>query len=100
MAKSKKIQNGVSVNPKKELTQAQKSGEKPISAWWWVFSNFSWIIVALFGITPFGLYKAWGTGAEWVPIISFILIGTISFVAASKQYKQLVKGGYIKKFGE
>lgn len=71
-----------------------------ISAWSWLFSNFGVIMVACFVILPFGLYKAWGSNAIWLPIISFIVIGTISTVAAIKDYKQLVRSGDVRKFGE
>lgn len=78
----------------------KKYKQDSISAWSWLFSNYAWIMVALFGILPFGLYKAWGTGSEWLPIGSFVVIGVVATVAGIKNYKQLVRGGYIRPFGE
>ena len=98
MAKNKKNQNGVSKNPKKEVTNKVKADS--ISAWSWLFSNFGVVLAAMFIILPLGLYKAWGTGAEWLPVGSFIIIGTICLIAGIKQYKNLVESGDVRRFGE
>lgn len=98
MAKNKKNQNGVSTNPTKEATKDTIVKSDSISAWSWLFSNFGAVIVAIFIILPFGLYKAWGTGSEWLPIGSFVIIGTICLIAGRRQYKQLVKSGDVRPF--
>jgi hypothetical protein len=96
-----KFSNEVSKNGvHKELTEAEKAGVKPISAWSWFFKNFGVICIACFVITPFGILKGWGSSAIWVPIVLFVAIAGVSTYHGIKMYKNLTSKGYVKKFGE
>jgi hypothetical protein len=106
MAKKKNTQNSpiggkISSNgTAKAMTEAEKAGVKPISAWSWFFKNFGLISVACFTILPFGAVKSWGTSVVWVPIGFFVVIAGVSIYHGIKMYRNLVKNGYIKRFGE
>ena len=100
MAKTKNKQNGSSKDSKKELSNTRNSGEQPTGAWSWLFGNYSLILIAVFLITPFGIIKAWGSGYVWFPLGLGLLISIVSFFAGRKNYKELVRMGYIKRFGE
>lgn len=108
MAKKRNIQKGkttlggpVSSNgTAKNMTEAEKAGVAPISAWSWFFGNFKLILVACFIILPFGVIETWGSSAVWIPIGFFVVISSVSIYHGIKMYKELVKNGYVKKFGE